>query len=106
MGSLGHYRAFGKLLHVRVRGFPAWFVRRTYYLLQMPGWRRRLRIMADWTFALLFGPDIVKVSLESEEAEASRFAAAATKPAADGEVRRPGEGGAIKQAHLISEKSA
>ena len=85
MGSLGHYRAFGKLLHARVRGFPAWFIRRTYYLLQMPGWRRRLRIMADWTFALFFGPDIVKVSLESEEAEASRFAAAAAEstPAPD-----------------------
>ena len=37
MGSLGHGKAFGQLLKVRVRGFPAWFVRRTYYLLQMPG---------------------------------------------------------------------
>jgi hypothetical protein len=41
-------------------------VRRTYYLLQMPGWSRRLRIISDWTFALLFRPDIVKVSLDSE----------------------------------------
>src|SRR5262245_381015 len=67
MGSLGHSKAFGQLLKVRVRGALAWFVRRTYYLLQMPGWRRRLRIMIDWTFALLFRPDIVKISLESEE---------------------------------------
>jgi NADH dehydrogenase len=70
MGSLGHSKAFGQLLGMRVRGFPAWFLRRTYYLLQMPGWRRRLRIMIDWTFALLFQPDIVKVSLDSEEVEA------------------------------------
>jgi NADH dehydrogenase len=68
MGSLGHSRAFGQLLKVRVRGVLAWFVRRTYYLLQMPGWSRRLRIMIDWTFALLFRPDIVKISLDSEEA--------------------------------------
>jgi NADH dehydrogenase len=68
MGSLGHSRAFGQLLKVRVRGFIAWFVRRTYYLLQMPGWSRRLRIMIDWTFALLFRPDIVKISLDSEKA--------------------------------------
>jgi NADH dehydrogenase len=74
MGSLGHCKAFGQLLGVRVRGFPAWFIRRTYYLLQMPGWVRRLRIMIDWTFALLFRPDIVKISLESEEVEHSRFA--------------------------------
>ena len=57
MGSLGHCKAFGQLLKVRVRGFLAWFVRRTYYLLQMPGWGRRLRIIIDWTFALLFGPE-------------------------------------------------
>ena len=68
MGSLGHSKAFGQLLKVEVRGFLAWFVRRTYYLLQMPGWGRRLRIMIDWTFALLFRPDIVKISLDSEAA--------------------------------------
>jgi NADH dehydrogenase len=72
MGSLGHGKAFAQMLKVRVRGFPAWFVRRTYYLLQMPGWRRRLRIMIDWTFALLFRPDVVKLSLESEVASLLR----------------------------------
>ncbi len=66
MGSLGHSRAFGQLLKLPVHGVPAWFVRRTYYLLQMPGWSRRLRIMIDWTFAFLFRPDIVKISLDSE----------------------------------------
>jgi hypothetical protein len=51
-------------------------VRRTYYLLKMPGWGRRLRIMIDWTFALLFRPDIVKISLDSEAALLLRQAAA------------------------------
>jgi NADH dehydrogenase len=68
MGSLGHSKAFGQLLKMRIRGFPAWFVRRSYYLMQMPGWSRRLRIMIDWTFAFLFPPDVVKISLESEVA--------------------------------------
>jgi NADH dehydrogenase len=68
MGSLGHSKAFGQLLKMQVHGVLAWFLRRTYYLLQMPGWTRRLRIMIDWTFALLFQPDIVKISLDSEKA--------------------------------------
>jgi hypothetical protein len=34
----------------------------------MPGWNRRFRIMADWTFALLLRPDIVKIDLKSESA--------------------------------------
>ena len=66
MGSLGHSRGFGQMLAMRVYGVPAWFVRRSYYLMQMPGWSRRLRIMADWTFALMFRPDISRVSLDSE----------------------------------------
>jgi NADH dehydrogenase len=75
MGSLGHSKAFGQLLKVKIRGILAWFVRRTYYLLQMPGWGRRLRIMIDWTFALLFRPDVVKISLDSEAALLLREAA-------------------------------
>ncbi len=81
MGSLGHGKAFGQLLKVRVHGVLAWFVRRTYYLLQMPGWHRRLRIMIDWTFALLFRPDVVKISLDSEAALILREAAADRLPA-------------------------
>ena len=69
MGSLGHERAFGQMLKGEVSAaFLAWFIRRTYYLLQMPGWGRRLHIMIDWTFALLFRPDIVKISFDSEAA--------------------------------------
>jgi NADH:ubiquinone reductase (H+-translocating) len=68
MGSLGRHTGFGQFLGIRLHGFPAWFIRRTYYLLQMPGLRRKLRIMIDWTFGLLFRPDIVKLDLDSETA--------------------------------------
>src|SRR5437764_2953268 len=87
MGSLGHNKGFGQLINVRVRGRLAWFVRRTYYLLQMPGWRRRLRIMIDWTFALLFRPDVVKISLDSEAIERRRAADPAREVADPSEKR-------------------
>jgi NADH dehydrogenase len=89
MGSLGHSNGFGQLLKVRMHGFPAWLIRRTYYLLQMPGWSRRLRIMIDWTFALLFRPDIVKVGLDSETASLLREVALV-----DAATRQQQEGGA------------
>jgi NADH:ubiquinone reductase (H+-translocating) len=95
MGSLGHSRAFGQLLNVRVHGVVAWFVRRTYYLLQMPGWSRRLRIMIDWTFAFLFRPDIVKISLDSETVSLLREAAAGAVP----------ENGRIAASHQSGEPS-
>lgn len=68
MGSLGHATGFGRLLGVRVRGRLAWAVRRGYYLMQMPGWGRKVRLVIDWTLALLFRPDAVKLSLDGEAA--------------------------------------
>jgi NADH dehydrogenase len=72
MGSLGHSKGFGQLLKVRLHGFPAWFIRRTYYWLQTPGLARKLRIVIDWTFALLLRPDVVKVNLDTETASLLR----------------------------------
>lgn len=69
MASLGHTRAVAEVMGVRLKGFLAWWIRRTYYLLQMPRWDRRLRIVLDWTVALLFRPDITKVDLLPEQRE-------------------------------------
>ncbi len=71
MASLGHTRAVAMVFGARLTGFPAWWVRRTYYLLQMPRWDRRLRIVVDWTIALFFRPDITKVELLSEQVQMS-----------------------------------
>lgn len=66
MASLGHTRAVGLVFGIRLTGFPAWWIRRTYYLFQMPRWERRLRIVLDWTVALFFRPDTTKVELQVE----------------------------------------
>ena len=80
MGSLGHNKGFALLIKLRVRGRLAWLVRRSYYLMQMPGWSRRLRIMIDWTFALLFRPEIVKIDLNGEHTAIPRQPAAEHAP--------------------------
>lgn len=63
LASLGHYKGVGRVLKVKIRGFLAWWVWRTYYLMQMPRWNRRCRIMLDWTVALLFRNDVAKLDL-------------------------------------------
>jgi NADH dehydrogenase len=63
LAALGHFKGVGRVLRFKLRGFPAWFVWRSYYLLQMPRWSRRLRIMLDWTVALLFSYDVVELDL-------------------------------------------
>jgi len=67
LAALGHYNGVGKIYGIRLRGFVAWWVWRSYYLFRMPQWRRRIRIMADWTVSLLFGTDIVQLDLIPEE---------------------------------------
>ena len=66
MAALGHSCAVAQVMGVQLTGFIAWWFRRTYYLLQMPRWDRRLRIVLDWTVALFFRPDITKVDLAVE----------------------------------------
>ena len=57
VAELGGRQAVAITFGVRWRGFPAWLIARTYHLLLMPGIGRRLRLLADWNVALLFGRD-------------------------------------------------
>ena len=86
MASLGHTRAVARAFGVRLTGFPAWWLRRTYYLFQMPRWDRRLRIVLDWTVGLFFRPDTTKVELrvEREQVLRTRGVAAVDVPRHDG----------------------
>ena len=53
--DMGRHKAVVSTPVVRFRGFPAWFAARTYHMLVMPGFVRKLRLVADWTVALFFG---------------------------------------------------
>lgn len=57
VAELGHNQAVAITLGIHWRGLPAWLIARTYHLLLMPGFGRRLRLLADWNVALLFGRD-------------------------------------------------
>jgi NADH dehydrogenase len=55
--DLGRHQAVASTVGIRWRGFPAWFLARTYHLANMPGYKRKLRLVVDWTVALLFDRD-------------------------------------------------
>jgi NADH:ubiquinone reductase (H+-translocating) len=67
LAALGHFKGVGKIYNIKIRGFLAWWVWRTYYLFRMPRWNRRLRIVLDWTIALLFKNDIVQLDMTREQ---------------------------------------
>jgi NADH dehydrogenase len=57
VAALGRHRGVAAVMGVKLRGFPAWFAARTYHLAAMPGNRRRMRLMSDWTLAMMFNRD-------------------------------------------------
>jgi NADH dehydrogenase len=63
VATLGRYRGIADVLGVRLRGFPGWFVTRTYHLFQLPLVSRKLRVVADWTVSLFFRRDIAELSM-------------------------------------------
>ena len=83
MASLGHSRAVAQVMGVQLTGFIAWWFRRSYYLLQMPRWDRRLRILLDWTVSLFFRPDITKVDLAVEHDQLLRDGSGDREPRGD-----------------------
>ena len=59
--NLGRYKAVGRLGAQRFRGFPAWWLARTYHMSQIPGAARKVRAVVDWTVGLPFRRDISEV---------------------------------------------
>jgi len=61
LASLGLYKGVARIPGVRLRGFPAWFLHRSYHVLRVPTMNRKARIVADWTVALFFRRDVVQL---------------------------------------------
>jgi NADH:ubiquinone reductase (H+-translocating) len=61
--TLGRYKGIAQVPGLLLRGFPGWFVTRTYHLYQLPLLRRKLRVVTDWTTALFFRRDIAELGM-------------------------------------------
>jgi len=59
--SLGRYKGVATVKGLRFKGFLGWFLHRSYHLLAMPTWTRRVKIAMDWTVALLFPRDLAQL---------------------------------------------
>jgi NADH dehydrogenase len=62
VATLGRYKGIAELPGLRLRGFLGWFVARTYHLYALPTFRRKARVVTDWTVSLFFRRDIVELS--------------------------------------------
>lgn len=63
VATLGRYKGIAEVLGFRVHGFVGWWITRSYHLLQLPLFSRKLRVVFDWTVALFFRRDVAELSL-------------------------------------------
>jgi NADH:ubiquinone reductase (H+-translocating) len=61
--SLGRFRGVGEIRGIKVSGFLAWFLWRSYYLLRLPSLERRIRVALDWALELFLAHDVVEISM-------------------------------------------
>ncbi|HEY1971356.1 MAG TPA: NAD(P)/FAD-dependent oxidoreductase, partial [Pseudonocardia sp.] len=72
VASLGLYKGVAEVYGIKLRGPLAWFMHRTYHVSRMPTFNRKIRIISDWTEALLFRREVV--SLEQIHEPKAEFA--------------------------------
>jgi NADH dehydrogenase len=58
LAAIGRREAVAEVMGFHFRGFFAWWLWRTIYLSKLPGTLRKLHVVIDWTFELLFPRDI------------------------------------------------
>jgi NADH:ubiquinone reductase (H+-translocating) len=98
VASLGLYKGVAEIYGVKLRGVVAWFMHRTYHVSRMPTWNRRIRIVLDWTGAVLMGREVVALGqIMDPKADFSRVAGNATPPAPRAEPVPPVEPVSPKQ---------
>ncbi|TQS11379.1 NAD(P)/FAD-dependent oxidoreductase [Microbispora hainanensis] len=75
VAGLGLYRGVANVYGMKLRGFPAWFMHRTYHLSRVPTVNRKVRVVMDWTLSLFFKRETI--SLGEIEHPRDEFRAAA-----------------------------
>lgn len=61
--ALGCRSGVAKIFGIKLAGFAAWWMYRSVYLMKMPGLARKARVALDWTFDLVFPPDVVQLGV-------------------------------------------
>ena len=63
LASLGARSAVAEIMGLRIKGFFAWWLWRTIYLMKLPGFERQVRVAIDWTLDLIFERNIVQLKV-------------------------------------------
>lgn len=89
VASLGLHKGVAQVYGVKLKGWPAWFMHRSYHVSRVPTFNRKARVIADWTLALFFHREVV--TLGSLATPRDEFVTFATPKPADHPDRANGD---------------
>jgi len=61
VASLGLHKGVAEVYGVKLKGLPAWWMHRTYHMSRVPTFNRKVRVIADWTLALVLKREVVSL---------------------------------------------
>jgi NADH dehydrogenase len=70
VATLGLGRGIFQYKSIVIKGLPAWLMHRGYHVLAVPSWERKVRILAVWLTAALWGRDLVSLASVQHPREA------------------------------------
>ena len=76
MATIGHLNGVAEVFgFIRLGGFPGWLIWRGFYLSLMPTIAKKTRIFFEWTWSMLFSPDIINLRFTTtDQADLTRSA--------------------------------
>ncbi|MEE6257556.1 NAD(P)/FAD-dependent oxidoreductase [Plantactinospora sonchi] len=59
VASLGLHKGVAQVYGIKLKGFPAWVMHRTYHMSRIPSFNRKVRVVVDWTLAFFLRREVV-----------------------------------------------
>jgi NADH dehydrogenase FAD-containing subunit len=59
VASLGLHKGVAQVYGVKLTGWPAWFMHRSYHVSRVPTFNRKARVVADWMLASVFRREVI-----------------------------------------------
>jgi NADH:ubiquinone reductase (H+-translocating) len=69
VASLGLYKGVAQVYGIKIKGWPAWLVHRTYHMSRIPSFNRKVRVVVDWTLALFLRREVISLGQLHEPRE-------------------------------------
>lgn len=86
VAGLGLHKGVARVYGIKLKGWPAWFMHRTYHMSRVPTFSRKVQVVLDWTSALFFRRETVSLWSMHEPFSVFQQAAGGNVPAKDDPV--------------------